>query len=63
MVEGLELDFDEIDYSTVAGFVLDKIEKIPEIGDSFEFMGYKIEIVDIDHNRIDKLLFSKITED
>lgn len=63
VVEGLELDFEEIDYSTVAGFVLDKIEKIPEIGDSFEFMGYKIEIVDIDHNRIDKLLFSKITED
>jgi len=63
VVEGLELDFEEIDYSTVAGFVLDKIEKIPEIGDSFEFMGYKIEIVDIDHNRIDKLLFSKIEED
>jgi putative hemolysin len=63
VVDGLELDFEEIDYSTVAGFVLDKIEKIPEIGDSFEFMGYKIEIVDIDHNRIDKLLFSKISED
>ena len=63
VIEGLEIDFEDIDYATVAGFVLDHIEKIPEIGDFFEFMGYKIEILDVDHNRIDKILVAKIEED
>lgn len=60
VIQGIEIDFEDIDYSTVAGFVLENIEKIPEVGDSFEYMGYKIEIVDVDHNRIDKILISKI---
>lgn len=63
VIKGMEIDFEEIDYSTVAGFVLENIEKIPEVGDQFEFMGYKIEIVDVDHNRIDKLIISKLPEE
>ena len=59
IIEGFEVDFEEIDYSTVAGFVFDSIKKIPQIGDKFEFKGYTIEIVDIDGNRIDKILISK----
>lgn len=59
IIEGFEVDFEEIDYSTVAGFVFDSIKKIPQIGDKFEFNGYTIEIVDIDGNRIDKILISK----
>jgi putative hemolysin len=52
-------DLDNIDYSTVAGFVLDKIDKVPQIGDKFTFNDYLIEIVDIDGNRIDKILITK----
>ena len=59
LIEGFIIDFDEIDYSTVAGFVFDSIRKIPQIGDKFEYSGYVIEIVDIDGNRIDKILIRK----
>jgi putative hemolysin len=59
IIEGFIIDFDEIDYSTVAGFVFDSIRKIPQVGDKFEYSGYVIEIVDIDGNRIDKILISK----
>ncbi len=62
VIENFEIDFEEIDYSTVAGFVLEYIEKIPEIGDSFDFKNYSIEVVDIDHNRIDKVLITKNEE-
>lgn len=58
VINGFEIDFDEVDYSTVAGFVLDHIEKTPEIGDNFDFLNYHIEIVDIDLNRIDKVLIT-----
>lgn len=59
IIEGFTIDFETVDYSTVAGFVLNQINKIPAIGDKFEYKGYKIEIVDVDDNRIDKLLVSK----
>jgi putative hemolysin len=49
-------DFEKIDYSTVAGFVLYNIKKIPRVGDKFEHKGYIIEIVDIDGKRVDKIL-------
>ncbi len=52
-------DLENIDYSTVAGFVLNNIDKLPQIGDKFTFNDYIIEIVDIDGNRIDKILVRK----
>lgn len=62
VIEGFEIDFDEVDYATVAGFVLENIEKMPEIGDGFDILQHHVEIVDMDHNRIDKVLISKISE-
>jgi len=52
-------DLENIDYTTVAGFVLEHIDKIPRIGDKFTYRDYIIEIVDIDGNRIDKIQVSK----
>jgi len=56
IIAGFKIDFEEADYSTVAGFVLSQINKIPQVGDKFEFVGHSIEIIDIDGNRIDKVL-------
>jgi putative hemolysin len=53
------IDLENADYSTVAGFVLSKIDKLPQVGDKFEFLEYIIEIVDIDGRRIDKVLIRK----
>ncbi len=63
IIEGMEIDFEEIDYSSVAGFVLENIEHLPKIGVHFDYLGYRVEIVDIDRNIIDKVLISKIDED
>jgi putative hemolysin len=60
IVDGFEVDFSEIDYSTVAGFVLSQMNEIPHVGDKFVFMEYSFEIVDMDGNRIDKLLITKL---
>jgi putative hemolysin len=45
------------DYHTAAGLVLEHMARIPEEGEHFELDGWRIEIVDMDSNRIDKLLF------
>ncbi|MFW5708335.1 MAG: hemolysin family protein [Bacteroidota bacterium] len=60
IILNFNVDFDKIDYSTVAGFVLNQFGRIPQVGDSFEYMGYKIEIVDMDGAMIDKVLISRI---
>jgi len=43
-------------YHTVAGFVLDKMQRLPRIGESFRHGQWRIEIVDLDGQRIDKVL-------
>jgi putative hemolysin len=53
---------DEHGFDTVAGFVLHELERIPQTGDSFEWRGFSFEIIDMDGQRIDKLLV-KIPED
>jgi putative hemolysin len=60
VIEDFIIDFETIDYSTVAGFVLANINKIPRIGDKFIFSNHEIEIVDIDGNKIDKILVKKM---
>lgn len=60
--EDFVIDFDKIDYSTVAGFVFACINKIPGIGDKFTYGNLRIEIVDIDGNKIDKVLINKIID-
>lgn len=59
IIEGFIIDFEKIEYSTVAGFVLKNINKVPQIGDKFDYTGFLIEIVDIDGKRIDKILISR----
>jgi putative hemolysin len=62
VIDGYEVDYDEIDYSTVAGFMVEHLETIPKVGDAFDFMGYHLEIVKMDHNRIDEVRVKYITD-
>ena len=43
-------------FDTVAGFVLHELERIPNTGDAFDWRGFNFEIVDMDGQRIDKLI-------
>jgi putative hemolysin len=43
-------------FQTVAGFVIDNLRKIPSEADRFEWQGNRFEVVDMDGNRIDKVL-------
>ena len=50
--------YQEYDYNTISGLILDIIKKIPQEGDHLEWMGFDFEIVDMDGARIDKVLVS-----
>ncbi len=46
----------EHDFDTLAGFILHELERIPKPGDKLDWKGFKIEVMDMDGHRIDKLL-------
>lgn len=56
-VEGLR---STADYQTIAGFVLTGLKAGPVVGASLEFSGHRFEIVDMDRQRIDKILIQRI---
>lgn len=44
------------DYETAAGFVIERLQRLPATGEWFEEQGWRIEVVDLDGRRVDKLL-------
>ncbi len=46
-------------FHTAAGLVLHNLDRIPVEGEVLKLEGYRIEVVDMDDRRIDKLLVSK----
>jgi putative hemolysin len=51
---------EEHDYHTAAGMVIAHYGRIPNTGEVFEWAGWRIEVIDLDGPRIDKLLMSRV---
>ena len=46
----------EQEFDTLAGFILHKLKRIPEVADKLEWNGFDFEIIDMDGHRIDKVM-------
>jgi putative hemolysin len=44
------------EFDTLAGFILHELERIPQTGDTMDWKDFKFEIIDMDAQRIDKVL-------
>jgi putative hemolysin len=49
-------------YHTAAGFALDRMGYLPNVGETFDDQGWRFEIVDLDGRRIDKLLARRVSD-
>jgi putative hemolysin len=59
--EKLQLNFDEAaDYSTLGGLMMFMLNRIPKVGDKIKYENYSFEIMDMDGNRVDKVLVNQI---
>lgn len=59
-IELSDEDADELNnVTTVGGLVFLTLDHVPVEGESILFMGYKIEVMDMDGHRIDKVLIAK----
>lgn len=55
-------DENEHDYHTAAGMLIAQFGRIPHVGEHIEWAGWRIEVVDLDGPRIDKLLLARLDE-
>ena len=51
---------DEHDYNTAAGMTIAHFGRIPHAGEHFDWRGWRVEVVDLDGPRIDKLLVQRV---
>jgi len=49
-------------YRTIAGLIMFILQKIPKTGDHIELRGLRYEVVDMDGNRIDKVMVTQVPE-
>lgn len=60
LADRLGIEYDESrEFGTAAGYALSVFKQLPVEGDHFTDQGWRFEVVDMDHRRIDKLLVSK----
>lgn len=55
-------DEEQKDFNTIGGLIIDVLGRMPQTGDTIDWHGYHMEIVDIDGLRIDKVLIKKRIE-
>ena len=53
---------DEENYETLAGYMMYSLRKIPRPADFVIYSGFKFEVVDVDHFKIDQLLVTRLDE-
>ncbi len=53
---------DEEDYHTAAGMLINQFGRIPQVGEHFDWRGYRFEVVDLDGARVDKILIAAQSE-
>ena len=50
------------EFSTVSGLILSLLGRIPSVGDSAEWQGLRLEVLDMDGQRIDRILVTRAGE-
>lgn len=56
LFETLEKELDEeLDVNTVSGWVMEVLERIPEVGDSFEYQNLTVTVLEMDEKRVEKV--------
>lgn len=63
LFEELEMDIEEVPYATLSGWIMDELNKVPEVGDTFENSGYKFTVETVDGMRVDTAVVEKLEQE
>jgi putative hemolysin len=57
--DDIKLQQEDADYHTLGGLVMHHLGRVPEVGAIVELPGLSLEVVDMDANRVDRILLSR----
>lgn len=60
LFEELGMDIEEVPYATLSGWIMDELNKVPEVGDTFENGGYRFTVETVDGMRVDTAVVEKL---
>lgn len=64
LFEHFEIDCnEEFEFNTTSAWVIDTLDKIPSIGDSFDFMNMHIEVTDADEKKVNEIKLTFMNKD
>jgi putative hemolysin len=49
-------------YHTVGGFVMEQLDRVPAVGDKFQWLDWRWEVMDMDYRRVDKVLATRVRQ-
>jgi len=50
-------------FNTLGGFIMHMLGRVPAVADHFEWRGLRFEVMDMDRNRVDKVLVARLPTD
>jgi len=53
----------ESNYQTVSGFVMAYLDRIPEVGDAFQWGGFRFEVQSMDLRKVEQVLVKRVPKD
>ena len=60
LFEELEMNIEEVPYATLSGWIMDELDKVPEVGDTFDSDGYRFTVETVDGMRVDTAVIEKL---
>lgn len=54
---------EDAQFHTIAGLIMEELGELPEIGDAIEFHGWRLEVLEKDGHRVERVKISKISEE
>lgn len=61
--EELRIKLESEDNETIAGYIIEKLDRLPNVGDYIEESGYRFTVASMDKKRVSKVICSKIEDD
>lgn len=59
--ETLEIEYSKEEQSGIInGWIMNELDRVPEKGDAFEYKGYRITVLEMNENRVEKVLFARM---
>lgn len=59
----LESDFSSEDYDSLGGYIMEKLDRLPEEGDTITAEGFELKVEALDKNRIQTVLIRRLPEE